>query len=357
MREKIKSRREKRKLSAAVRRYLKESRRVLKRSRHKTTPDKLETLREARRRLKEAMKKRERQGMELGLRKVKDVLETDFSFARKSTFREWSESIGVALILVFIIRTFVVQPFKIPTGSMEPTLLGIKKECPVCHRPFRFDEKFCPDDHVRLKTMRTGDRILVNKFIYGAKTPDRIPFTATLLPYLRLPALRSPRRGDIVVFHYPENLKQDFVKRLVGLPGETLEIKRGQIWIDGEPATEPELKDVSYYNSNLEPFGRRGQQFKVPEAGATISLNRQNIDRWSQLIRNEGHTLELKKGKIIIDGKPRREYAVKENQYFVLGDNSANSRDSRFWGFVPERDLVGKVFFIYWPPRRWGLAD
>ena len=82
-------------------------------------------------------------------------------------------------------------------------------------------------DGASLRTARIGDRILVNKFIYGAKTPDRIPFTGILLPYLQLPALRSPRRGDIVVFHYPEDLKVDFVKRLAGLPGDTLEIRDG----------------------------------------------------------------------------------------------------------------------------------
>jgi len=357
MRQKIKTWRQKKKLRAEVRRYLKESRRVLKRSRRKVAENKLESLRETRRQLKEAMKKRKLPGMELGLRRIKNLLQSDFSFARKSTFREWAESIGVALILVFLIRTFVVQPFKIPTGSMEPTLLGIKKECPVCHRSFRYDAKFCPDDHVRLKTRRTGDRILVNKFIYGAKTPDRIPFTAILLPYLQLPALRSPRRGDIVVFHYPENLKQDFVKRLIGLPGETLEIKNGRILVDGKPAVEPEIRDIYYYNSNLEAFGRRGQSFEIPRAGTVIALNRNNIERWSQLIQNEGHSLKFRDGKIFIDGEARREYEVEDDQYFVLGDNSANSRDSRFWGFVPERDLVGKVFFIYWPPRRLGLAD
>ena len=108
---------------------------------------------------------------------------------KKSVIREWIESIIIAFLLAMVIRTFVVQAFKIPTGSMRPTLLE-------------------------------GDLILVNKFIYGAK----IPFTDK-----RLPVLRDFKRGDVIVFIYPEDTKKDFIKRLVGLPGDEVEIKKGSI--------------------------------------------------------------------------------------------------------------------------------
>ncbi|MDI6606075.1 MAG: signal peptidase I, partial [Candidatus Omnitrophota bacterium] len=114
---------------------------------------------------------------------------------KKSVVREWVESIIVALILAMIIRTFVVQAFKIPTGSMRPTL-------------------------------KEGDLILVNKFIYGAK----VPFTD-----LRLPGLAQLKRGDVIVFIYPEDPKKDFIKRLIGLPGETIEIKEGTVYINNQP--------------------------------------------------------------------------------------------------------------------------
>jgi signal peptidase I len=177
--------------------------------------------------------------------------------------REWSEAIFVALIMAMVVRTFVVQAFKIPTGSMKPTL-------------------------------QEGDLILVNKFIYGA----RIPFTGW-----RLPALRPLKRGDVIVFIYPQERKKCFIKRLVGLPSDIVEIENGKIYINGKPLLEPEFSVRDYYN--------RGD---------------------------------------FIEQNPK--IAVPAKSYFVLGDNSASSRDSRYWGFVPEKDILGKAMLIYFPPRR-----
>ena len=185
------------------------------------------------------------------------------SLKKKSVIRDWVESIIIAFLLALVIRTFLVQAFKIPTGSMRMTLIE-------------------------------GDLILVNKFIYGAK----VPFTKFYLP-----ALRAPKRGDVVVFIYPEDKQKDFIKRLVGLPGETVEIKGGSIYINGKSAQEPVFNQIYYYNRG--DFGVEGQKILVPE-----------------------------------------------NSYFVLGDNSASSKDSRFWGFVPKDNLLGKALVIYWPPQR-----
>ena len=182
---------------------------------------------------------------------------------RKSTVREWVESIIIAFVLAMIIRTFLVQAFKIPTGSMRTTLLE-------------------------------GDLILVNKFIYGAK----IPFTD-----LNLPAVRQPGRGDVVVFIYPENPKKDFIKRLVAVEGETVEIENGTIFVDGQPLLDTVFSQRYYYNRG--EFGQEGKKIVVPK-----------------------------------------------NSIFVLGDNSASSQDSRFWGFVPRKNILGKAILIYWPPQR-----
>ena len=182
----------------------------------------------------------------------------------KSEIREWAESIIIALILALLIRTFVIQAFKIPSGSMIPTF-------------------------------EIGDRIFVSKFIYGAK----IPFTD-----IRLPALRQPQRGDIIVFVSPETPKKDFVKRLVALEGETVEIKGGNILINGKEIDEPDsVKSTYYYNRG--DFGKEFEAVTVPHGF-----------------------------------------------YFTLGDNSANSRDSRYWGFVPKKNLIGKAVLLYWPIRR-----
>jgi signal peptidase I, bacterial type len=182
----------------------------------------------------------------------------------KSEIREWAESIIIALILALLIRTFVIQAFKIPSGSMIPTF-------------------------------EIGDRIFVSKFIYGA----RIPFTD-----IRLPALRQPQRGDIVVFVSTETPKKDFVKRLIALENETVEIKNGNILINGKSIDGPSSITSNYYY-NRGDFGKELEAVKVPEGS-----------------------------------------------YFVLGDNSANSRDSRYWGFFPKKNLIGKVIFLYWPINR-----
>lgn len=183
----------------------------------------------------------------------------------KSVIKEWVESIVIALLLALVIRTFVIQAFKIPTGSMRQTLLE-------------------------------GDRILVNKFIYGAK----VPFVN-----FRLPKLRDPKRGDVIVFIYPEDPKRDFIKRLVALPNETVEIKDGNIYIDDKLIDEALLRRY-YYNKG--DFAVEGEKITVPD-----------------------------------------------NCYFVLGDNSASSKDSRYWGFVPREYILGKALVIYWPFYRLRL--
>lgn len=185
------------------------------------------------------------------------------STKKKSIAREWIESIIIAFILAMVIRIFIVEPFKIPTGSMRNTLLE-------------------------------GDIILVNKFIYGA----RIPFTN-----FRLPVLQKPKRGDVIVFIYPEDAKKNFIKRLIGLPGETIEIKNGTIFVNGKALTEKDFNQRYYYNRGN--FAQEGQKIVVPDGS-----------------------------------------------FFVLGDNSASSQDSRYWGFVPYKNLQGKAIFIYWPPQR-----
>lgn len=181
----------------------------------------------------------------------------------KSQVREWIESIIIAVILSLFIRAFIIQAFKIPSGSMIPTF-------------------------------EIGDRIFVNKFLYGAKVPF-IDF--------RLPAVRQPKIGDIIVFVSPEVPKKDFVKRLIATGGETVEIRDGHILINSRPIRNPSPIAVYYYNKG--DYGKEGQKITVPK-----------------------------------------------DSYYVLGDNSASSRDSRYWGFVPKKNMIGKAVLIYWPLHR-----
>jgi len=183
--------------------------------------------------------------------------------------REWIESIVIALAIALIIQTFLVQAFKIPSGSMIPTF-------------------------------NIGDRIFVNKFLYSA----RVPFVNWRLPILDI---KEPKRGEIIVFVSPEDPKKDFVKRLIAFGGEKVEIKNGNVLINGRALEERYLKDVYYYNAG--DYGWKGKVITVPP-----------------------------------------------DSYFALGDNSANSRDSRYWGFVPRKNLVGKAMLIYWPLNRMKLV-
>ncbi len=191
----------------------------------------------------------------------------------KSVFREYAEAIIIALLLALIIRTFVVQAFKIPSGSMEPTL-------------------------------EVGDQILVNKFIYGVK----IPFTS-----IHLFPLVKPKREDIIVFIYPVDPSVDFIKRVIAVEGETVQMKNKKIYINGSEVPDPH----AVYLDN----------FPSPE---------------SQNLSNFG-PVTVPKGKL-----------------FVMGDNRDRSLDSRFWGFVPLENVHGKSFIIYWSwdsatkSVRWG---
>jgi signal peptidase I len=186
----------------------------------------------------------------------------DMNKVNKSIVKEYAETIIIAILIALFIRTFLVQAFKIPSGSMKETLL-------------------------------IGDHILVNKFIYGIK----IPFLRkTLVP------LSDPERGDVVVFIYPIDRSKDFIKRVVGVAGDTIEIKDKTIFINGAPSNDGHgvYKDNLIYPRSMQPRDNFGP------------------------------------------------VTVPEGSLFVMGDNRDQSLDSRFWGFVNLKDVLGKAFIIYW---------
>ena len=184
---------------------------------------------------------------------------------RKSTAREYFESICVAVILALFVRTFVVQAFKIPTGSMENNLL-------------------------------IGDHLLVNKFTFA---PTLWSWERAILP------VRDIRRGDIIVFKYPEDPSRDFIKRTIGLPGDTVELRNKKVYINGKPLDEPYV------------------HFLFPAEGGPSD------DSSFDVRRNYGPV------------------TVPPDKYFMMGDNRDNSEDSRYWGFMPREYVKGKALFIY----------
>jgi signal peptidase I len=187
---------------------------------------------------------------------------------RKSTLREYFESIVIAVILALFIRTFVVQAFKIPTGSMEETLL-------------------------------IGDHLLVNKFVYG---PAPSALERKLLP------VGTIKRGEVLVFKYPEEPERDFIKRVIGLPGETVELREKKVYVNGKALDEP------YVHFLTAPGGP------------------------SELHEVTSFDVRERYGPV----------TVPADHFFVMGDNRDNSQDSRYWGFLPRENIKGKSLVIYW---------
>ncbi len=257
----------------------------------------------------------------------------------KEKIKEWIETIVTAGLMALFIRALFVQAYKIPTGSMEPTLLG--------SQPSRFHAQ------------RIGDHLMVEKITFGIK----IPFTD-----IRLPRIREPKRGDILVFAYPLDPSVDYVKRVIGLPGETIQIKDKVVYINGKKLEEPWIKDrrkyFKDYNSIISgEFDTRDNlgPLIIPKKGDIIRLigdriyvnnkfifNKKVISFYTKQVIREYFDLY----KTSITPTHDKAYIVKYDCYFVMGDNRDESYDSRFWGFVPYKYIKGKPLFIYWPPTR-----
>lgn len=203
---------------------------------------------------------------------------------KKSVIREYVEAILIAVVLAMFIRSFIVQAFKIPSGSMKPTLI-------------------------------IGDHLLVNKFIYGIRIPiiDRY-----------LIQFNKPKRGDILVFKWPKDESKDFIKRVIGIEGDIIEIKNDILYVNGEKV---ETVYVAKYNDN-----------DISEA-----------DRYEEFLGENKH--------YILDQYVKYEdfgpVTVPENSVFVMGDNRDNSQDSRYWGFVTLNKIKGKALIIYWSWPYW----
>jgi len=203
---------------------------------------------------------------------------------KKSLFREYFEAAIIALFLALFIRAFIIQAFKIPSGSMKPTLL-------------------------------IGDHILVNKFIYGIK----IPFTDRYIL-----KITKPKRGDVVVFKWPRDERKDFIKRVIGIEGDKIEIK----------------DDILYVND---------EKIKTEYIGKYRDENITMANKYMELLGKSNH--------YILDEYMKHEnyrpVIIPENSIFVMGDNRDNSHDSRYWRFVSLNKLKGKAIIIYWSWPHW----
>jgi signal peptidase I len=329
---------------------------------------------------------------------------------KKSATREWVDALVFAVVAASLIRWLLLEPFTIPTASMEKSLL-------------------------------VGDFLFVSKMHYGTripKTPLQVPLThqkiwgteipsysdAIQLPYMRLPGFSDVERNDVVVFNYPvefeypSDLKTNYIKRAVGIAGDIVEVKQGQLIVNGENSPNPEEMQYSYdlisnrpltvdffadYGINPESFmsftngagylvfgtdqmmerlktspvvvsiSKRIEEpgvnedlifpkestygwnrdnygpLQLPAENWTIEMTPDNVLRYGFTIEKyESHDqVEIKDGALFIDGQKVENYTFKQNYYFMMGDNRHDSLDSRFWGFVPEDHVVGKAWFLW----------
>lgn len=226
----------------------------------------------------------------------------DQSVGREPWWVEYSKSFFPVILLVFLLRSFLVEPFKIPSGSMIPTLL-------------------------------VGDFILVNKFTYGIRLP---------VVNVKVMDLNQPQRGDVMVFRYPENPSLDYIKRVVGTPGDLVAYRDKQLFVNGQPVPTTPRDD-----------------FRYAEAG----LSYVSVKRFSESLGEHTHDILVNPEVPPLQLPSVRQFPFRENcrytdagfeckvpagHYFLMGDNRDSSSDSRYWGFVPEGNIVGKAFMIWW---------
>jgi signal peptidase I len=245
----------------------------------------------------------------------------------------WVKTIVSSLLIVMVINGLLIASFVVPTGSMEDEVMA-------------------------------GDFLFVNKFIYGGSSPQTIPFFNTPLPYFRLPGLREPRKGDVIVFIFPGNHNeveseefQYYLKRCVATAGDTLQVKNKQVFING--VAQPVPPHARFNNTIAEPdpgvfpdgahFSRDNWgPMRIPKKGDVIPLNDSTYMMYRIFMMREGHSVDMAGQLIDIDGKPATSYTVQRDYCFGMGDNRDNSLDSRYWGFVPVENVVGTPLFVYW---------
>ena len=235
-------------------------------------------------------------------RKEAQLAEIHQREGREPWWVEYSKSFFPVILLVFLLRSFLVEPFKIPSGSMIPTL-------------------------------QVGDFILVNKFTYGIRLP---------VINLKVLDVTSPQRGDVMVFRYPDNPSVDYIKRIVGVPGDVVAYRNKRLSVNGEPVPTVPQADYAY----------------PPEGGLDFVLTkrfRETLGSHAHDILNHPNTPPIQPGVREFPYRNNCEYnlsgfacQVPPGHYFMMGDNRDSSSDSRYWGFVPERNIVGKAFMIWW---------
>ncbi|MEO5695817.1 MAG: signal peptidase I [Burkholderiaceae bacterium] len=237
-----------------------------------------------------------------GISKVDDnVAQARESLLMQPWWLDWTAGLFPVILVVFLLRSFLFEPFKIPSGSMIPTLL-------------------------------IGDLILVNKYHYGVRLP---------VINKKIIAINDPQRGDVMVFRYPRDTSIDYIKRVIGLPGDEIEFRNQQLFINGTPAPLEQIPPPGFYDEDMRMY--------FPEFKETLG------DLQHRILLDPGRQpFYGAEDKISFPFRENCRYSaegvackVPAGHYFMMGDNRDNSQDSRFWGFVPDENIVGKAFFVW----------
>ncbi len=224
-----------------------------------------------------------------------DIVEDNKPTTNEPVLVEYAKSFFPVILIVFVIRSFIVEPFKIPSGSMIPTLL-------------------------------VGDYILVNKYDYGLRVPI---LNQTFIE------VGHPERGDVVVFHFPPTPSIDYIKRVIGLPGDQIQYKDKQLTVNGKIFSQESLGQYHYRDSGDKAVDERHIEETIGDRKHDILVTDYPLNYYN---RSETIGYQLQQGATI---------TIPEGHYFMMGDNRDHSSDSRYWGLVPEGNLVGRAFFIW----------
>ncbi len=239
---------------------------------------------------------------ERGITKIDDhSVETRQALLLQPWWLDWTAGLFPVILVVFLLRSFLFEPFKIPSGSMMPTLL-------------------------------IGDLILVNKFHYGVRLP---------VINKKIVANHDPERGDVMVFRFPKDPSTDFIKRVVGLPGDEIVFRSQQLFVNGEPAKLEAVPPPGFYDEDSRTYTPAFEE-KLGAMQHKILINPQSAPFWKS---QEGSQFPFRENCRYSDDSVTCK--VPAGHYFMMGDNRDNSLDSRYWGFVPDENIVGKAFFIW----------
>jgi signal peptidase I len=277
-----------------------ETKRILKKKRYRIPESVAATMMSSVAEVEAARKGNVFERLRLAIVDLDGKMDQYLAFARKSAARQYAESIGLALGVALLLRAFVVEAFQIPSGSMIPTL-------------------------------EVGDHIFVSKFSYAVG----IPFTNA-----KIALLGTPKRGDIIVFKYPPDQSVDYIKRVVGLPGETIEVRHNEVFIDGRPMAREHVPGPCVSND--------GPGFDGED-------DRHDCEVWLEHLDGKTHVTHQDPRLDPSDYGPAK---VPQGHFFAMGDNRDNSRDSRVWGFVPYELIKGRALIVWWSrdPARGALS-